>query len=177
MLGPGHAERRQLAGLVATEPPARRALPNIEPTPAPTARIWVVIDDLIDLILGPQLTTRTPMPELPTSLAPLALPAHPLLGPRTRLRPPLSARLRRILRRRLRTRARILPRLLLHPPQPILVLLDPARQLENELNTRLTPGVVDRLRLGTIHTCKIRCTKQESLPQAPTTERLPKVHD
>ena len=50
--------------------------------------------------------------------------------------------------------------------------LNPGRQLENELNTRLTPRVINRLRLGTIHACKIRCTNQESLPQAPTTERL-----
>jgi hypothetical protein len=81
-----------------------------------------------------------------------------------RLRSPLSARPRRIHRRRHRTRARILRRLLLQPPQPILVPLDPASQLENELHTRLTPRVVDRLRLGPIHACKIRCTNKESLP-------------
>jgi hypothetical protein len=86
-----------------------------------------------------------------------------------RLRSPLSARPRRIHRRRHRTRARILRRPLLQPPQPILVPLDPASQLENELHTRLTPRVVDRLRLGPIHACKIRCTNKESLPRAPTT--------
>jgi hypothetical protein len=62
MLAPGHADRRQLSDLVATEPPARASLLSSEPTPAPAARIRVVIDDLIDLILGPQLATCTLMP-------------------------------------------------------------------------------------------------------------------
>ena len=53
------------------------------------------------------------------------------------------------------------------------MLPDPARQLKNELDTRLTPRVVDRFRLRTIHACKIRCTNKESLPLAPTAERLP----
>ncbi len=39
-------------------------------------------------------------------------------------------------------------------------------------DTRLTPRVIDRLRLRAVHACKIRCTNKESLPQAPTTERL-----
>ena len=56
------------------------------------------------------------------------------------------------------------------------MLRKPAREIENELNTRLTPRVIDRLRLRAVHTCKIRCTKQESLPKAPTTERLQKPH-
>ncbi len=47
-------------------------------------------------------------------------------------------------------------------------------ETEKELDTRLTPRVINRLRLHTIHDCKIRCTNQESLPLAPTTERLPK---
>ena len=148
MLGHDHADRRQLGDLVATEPSARPALLIIEPPPASAARIRVVIDDLIHLILRLELATRTPMPGLPTRARALALPAHQLLRLRTRLRPPLRARLRRIGRRRLGTRARILTRLLLQPPQPILVLLDPARKLENELNTRLTPRVIDRLRLA-----------------------------
>ena len=42
-------------------------------------------------------------------------------------------------------------------------------------DTRLTPRVIDRLRLRAVHTCKIRCTNQKSLPKAPTTERLPKL--
>src|SRR3954465_11139252 len=62
MLGKAHADRRQLGDLVATEPSARPALLGGEPTPAHTARIGVVIDDLINLILGPQPATRTPMP-------------------------------------------------------------------------------------------------------------------
>ena len=85
---------------------------------------------------------------------------------------PLRPRLRRIGRRRLGTRPRILTRLLLQPLQTIPVLLDLARQLENELDTRLAPRVIDRLRLSTVHARKIRCTNKESLPMAPTTERL-----
>ena len=41
-----------------------------------------------------------------------------------------------------------------------------SRQTKNELDTRLTPRVIDRLRLRTLHNCKIRCTLQESLPMA-----------
>jgi hypothetical protein len=73
MLAPGHADRRQLAHLVATEPAARPVLLLLEPLPTRAARMRVAIDDLIDLILGPQLTTRTPMPRLTASLAPLTL--------------------------------------------------------------------------------------------------------
>jgi hypothetical protein len=132
-----------------------------------------VIDDLIDLILGPQLTTSTPMPGLPTSRPALAFPAHQFLRLRARVRTPLRPRLRRIRRRRLGTRTRVLASPLLEPLQPILVLRKPAREIDNELNTRLTPRVIDRFRLRAVHTCKIRCTNKESLPQAPTTERLP----
>ena len=51
MLGPDHADRRQLGNLMATEPPARAALLSCELAAAPAARIGVVIDDLINLIL------------------------------------------------------------------------------------------------------------------------------
>jgi hypothetical protein len=88
MLGPNHADRRQLSDLMATEPTARAALPLTEPMPASTTRVRVVIDDLIDLILRPQLSTRTTIPGLPTSLAALPV-AHELLRLRARLRPPL----------------------------------------------------------------------------------------
>src|ERR1700733_12906233 len=172
MLGHDHTDRRQLRDLMAAEPAARPALLPIEPMSASATRLRIVIDDLIDLILGFELATRAGMPLLPTGLATPAFPAHQLLGLRPGLRPPLRSRLRRIHRRRPGTRARILPRQLLQPPQPILDLLNPRGQLANELNTRNTPRVVDRLRLGTIHTCKIRCTNKESLPQTPTTERL-----
>jgi len=67
---------------------------------APATRLRIVIDDLIHLILRPQLPTRTPMPGLPTSLAPLTRPAHQLLRLSTRLRPALRPRPRRVLRRR-----------------------------------------------------------------------------
>ena len=139
MLGQGHADRRQLADLVATEPPARLALLFIELPSATAARIGVVIDDLIDLILRLQIATRAPMPGLPASLAALTFPPHQFLGLRTRLRPPLRTRLRRIRRRRLGARARVLPRLLLKPLQSILVPSDRVGEIKNELDTRLTP--------------------------------------
>ena len=88
MLGPDHAHRRQFADLVAAEPSGRRALLLAEPMPASTARIRVVIDDLIDLILGTQLATGTRVPRLPTSRAALTVP-HQFLRLRARLRPPL----------------------------------------------------------------------------------------
>src|SRR3954451_9221819 len=55
------------------------------------------------------------------------------------------------------------------------MLRKPAREIENELDARLTPCVIDRLRLRAVHACKIRCTNKESLSQAPTTERLQKT--
>jgi hypothetical protein len=78
---------------------------------APTARIRIVIDDLIHLILRLQLATGTPMPRLPTSRSTLTLPPRKLLRLRARLRPPLLTGLRRIQRWRLRTRPQILTRL------------------------------------------------------------------
>jgi hypothetical protein len=89
--------------------------------------------------------------------------------------PPAAAtRLGRILRRWLGARARVLASPLLEPLQAILVLRKTAREIKNELDTRLTPRVIDRLRLRAVHTCKIRCSSNEPLPQAPTTERLRK---
>ena len=52
-----------------------------------------------------------------------------------------------------------------------------SRKAENELDTRLTPRVINRFRLRALHYCKIRCRLQESLPQAPTTERLLEMTD
>jgi hypothetical protein len=124
---------------MATEPPTRAALLFTESTPTRVARIRVVINDLINLILGLELATRTPMPALPTSLATLPVSTHQLLRLRARLRAPLRPGFRRIHRRWLRARARVLASLLLKPLQPIIVLLKPAREIENELHTRLTP--------------------------------------
>ncbi len=172
MLGHDPADRRQLAHLPATEPP-RPALPIIKPTSATATRLRVVIDDLIHPVLRLEIAPRARMPGLPTRLAPLPLSAQQLLRFRARLRPPLRPRLGRIGQRRPRARTRVLAHPLLQTPQPLPMLLDPPRQLKNELNTRLTPRVKNRLRLGTIHARKIRCNKQESSPLAPTTERLP----
>jgi hypothetical protein len=157
---------------MATKPPARPPLLRLTPATAATTRIRVVIDDLIHLIRRLELTASATMPGLPTRRAPLTLLAHQFLGPSPRLRPPLRPRLRRIRRRRLRTRSRVLTRLLLQPLQTILMQLDPTREVENELHTRLTPRSIDRLRLRTVHDRKNRCNKQESSPPAPTTERL-----
>jgi hypothetical protein len=108
MLAPDHTDRRQLSDLMTTEPPPRTPLLGGELAAAPATRIRVVIDDLINLILRPQLATRTPMPRLTARLALLALPAHQFLGLRARFRSPLRPRLRRIRRRRLGTRPRVL---------------------------------------------------------------------
>jgi hypothetical protein len=66
MLTHDHADRRQLPDLMATEPARRPALFCSESTPAVAARIRVVIDELIHLILGLQLATSAAMPGLST---------------------------------------------------------------------------------------------------------------
>ena len=178
MLDHDHADRRQLRDLMATKPSARPARTRGELAATTTAGLGIVIDDLIDLILGLELPARTPMPRL---TAGLALAAQQLLGLRPRLRPPLLPRLRRIRGRRLRTRPRIPPRLLLQPPDPLLQPRDlpviPRRQLKQELNTSLPPSVIDPLRLRAIHTPKIRRPPPRTLLWRPTTERLPNRAD
>ena len=139
MLDPAHADRRQLGDLLATESPTRPLLLGREPSAAGATRIRVVIDDLIHLIRRLQLTPSATMPGLSTLLMALTLPTHQLLRLRPRLRPPLRPRLRRIRRRRLGTRPRVLPSLLLQPLQTILVVPNPAREIENELNTPHAP--------------------------------------
>jgi hypothetical protein len=157
---------------MAAEPAAPRALLLREPLTTTTTRLRVVIDDLIDLILRPQLTSRTLMPGLPARLAPLAFLASQLLRLLPRFRAALLPGLRRIGGRWPGTCARVLPCLLLQPLQAIPVLPNLSRQTKNELDTRLTPRVINCFRVRTLHACKIRCTLQESLPMAPTTERL-----
>jgi hypothetical protein len=134
-----HADRWQLGDLVATEPAARPLLLGREPATAAATHLRVVIDDLIHPIRRLQLTTSATVTRLPTLRSTLPLFAHQLLRLRPRLRPPLRPRLGRILRRRLRTGVRVLACLLLELAQPIVVLPNPARQLEDELDTRLTP--------------------------------------
>ena len=100
MLGPDHADRRQLRDLVTTEPATPRALlhrkltsaPTAlhrELTPASTALLRIVIDDLIDLILRLQIAPRTTMPGLTARLTPLTFLARQLLRLRPRFRPAL----------------------------------------------------------------------------------------
>ena len=172
MLDADHADRRQLSDLMATEPPAGMPLLVAELAPASTTRCRVVIDDLIDLILGLELAPSTRMPALPARATLLAFTTHQFLGLRTRLRTPLRPRLGGIRGRWPRARARVLARLLLQSLQTILVLSKPIREINDELDTRITPRVINRLRLRALHARNIRCTKQESLPLAPTTERL-----
>src|SRR5215212_1534981 len=109
------------------------------------------------------------MPRLPTGLAPSA---RQLLGLRPGLGPPLLTRRGRIARRRFRTRARVLPRLLFQPPQPLLEALHPPREIEHDPHAHIPTRVIDRLSLGTIHTPKIRRKQPRTLLWRPTTERL-----
>lgn len=62
MLDRDHADRRQLGDLVATDPSPGSALLIGELATASAARVRVVLDDLIDLILRFELATRAPMP-------------------------------------------------------------------------------------------------------------------
>jgi hypothetical protein len=57
------------------------------------------------------------------------------------------------------------------------VLPNLGRETKNELDTRFAPSVINRLRLRALHTRKIRCSKQQSFPLAPTTERLQQPFD
>jgi hypothetical protein len=53
MLDQEHVDRRQLRHLMAAEPVIGRLLSSGELATAAAARLRIVIDDLIDLILGP----------------------------------------------------------------------------------------------------------------------------
>src|SRR6266511_5266064 len=106
MLAHDHPDRRQLSQLVATRTPTGCTLLLAELVPAARAALRVVIDDLIDLILGKQLAAGPPMAGLTTRAATLSIRLHQRLRLRPRLRPALLARLRRILRGRLRAVAR-----------------------------------------------------------------------
>jgi hypothetical protein len=72
MLGEGHADRRELSDLMATKPQSRLALIGSELMTAAAARIRVVINDLIDLILG--LSVRDRHPDARTGRQPCAQP-------------------------------------------------------------------------------------------------------
>ena len=139
MLDQDHADRRQLRDLMASETPGQLALVRRVLAPAAAAHLRKVIHDLINLILGPERPTHAAMPRLTACLAILT---RQLLRPRPRLRPTLLTRLRRIRRRRHRTRPRIPPRLLLQPPQPLLVPLHPGREIEDELHANIPPRVI-----------------------------------
>jgi hypothetical protein len=96
MLGPPHADRRQLRDLTAAEPTARPALLGRERTLAYATHIREVVNDLIHLIRRLELPAGATVPGLAALLTTLTLFAHQLLSLRARLRPPLRPRLRRI---------------------------------------------------------------------------------
>jgi len=90
MLNQHHADRRQLAYLVTTEPATLTALVHRELAAATTARLRVVGDDLIDLILGRVFASRTQVSILGAGLAlGIAPPSQQLLGLQASLRTPL----------------------------------------------------------------------------------------
>ena len=157
MLAHDHRDRRQLGQLVAAEAARGLALLEAEAMAASAAGLWIVVDDLIDLLLGHGFAARAGVAGL-SARPPLALAPRPRPRLRARLRAPLRTRLRRILRRRLRAGARTLPRLLLQPAHSLLQPLAAPRQLlaapcqlEDELDTALPPAVVDHLRVAPLH--------------------------
>jgi len=95
VLGQDHAGRRQLGHLVAPEAMRGDALLRAELLPAPVAGVWIVIDDLIELVLRRELSTRATMTRLSARLA------QHLLGLGPSLHPALLACCRWILRWRL----------------------------------------------------------------------------
>ena len=68
MLDHDHTDRRQLGDLAAAEPATGLTLLDRELMAAPAARIRVVIDDLIDLILGLQNRPAPRCPDWPPAL-------------------------------------------------------------------------------------------------------------
>ena len=113
MLGHDHRDRRQLRDLTPARTPRGQLLVLAELVPAAAAAVRIVVDELVDLILGRQRTAGALMPGLTPGSAPFAILSQKLLRLRPRLGSPLLTRLRRILRRRLRPSPRTLPRLLL----------------------------------------------------------------
>src|SRR5215208_2221746 len=156
MLDDEHADRRQLADLTTTEPAARPTLILCELVPAAAASIRVVLDDLVDLVLGRQPATGAPMALLRARLVPASALGQQLLGLRACFLAPLLTRLGWILRWRPRTRPRVTPRLILKPPDPLLQPLHRRGQLQQSLHARLAPTVVDRIGLSPFHNRNIR---------------------
>jgi hypothetical protein len=132
-----------------------------------------VIDDLIELVLRRELSTRTLMTRLPARRSQHLLNLHPSL------RPALLACCRWILRWRLGAVARALAGLLLELTYPLLKPRIPnsqplkrPRQLKDELHAALFASLIDRLRLTELHTPKTRRSRKPSSLWKPTTERL-----
>jgi hypothetical protein len=89
MLDERHADRRELSDLMATKPQFGLALIGSELMTATAARIRVVINDLVDLILGLQFATGTLMPGLAASLPRSPFSAHQFLRFQAGFGPPL----------------------------------------------------------------------------------------
>ncbi len=141
---------------MAPEAPRGLTLGLLEAVPAAATALRIVIDDLVELILGGELAPRPAVPGLATRLARRAL------GPLAGLCAALLAGLRRIGGRWLGAVSRALPDLLFKPLDPRLEAGDPAlvarRQLDHELDARLAAGVVDGLRLGALHAPRFDAT-------------------
>src|ERR1017187_10519219 len=134
-----------------------------------------MVNDLLHPVLGQQPTTTARVTRLTASLT-LLLPvlARQLLRFLPRLRATLLTRLRRIRRRRRGTGTRTRGRFLLQHAQPLLQPQLPIHQPHQELDARLPTRVIDRLRLGPLHTDKVRRPPERTLLwKARRTERLP----
>lgn len=140
--------RRQLRDLVAGNHTRAQVLLLGEAMPAPAAR-RPMVDHPIDLTLCKQRPPVTGMTGLAT-----------LLAPRSRLSPALR-RMWRILARRRRR----IPRIAIQPLLEILdtsdqlrdlsvLRVDPRRQRQQDGDDRLAPLLIDRLRLGPLHTAR-----------------------
>jgi hypothetical protein len=161
MLGHPDRDRRQLGELVARRCRSVNPLCLAERVRARAAALRPMLDDLVDLLGRKQ-------PPMPALMPRLAAPTPPR---------PLPTRTRRRRRRILRRRQRRVPRTALEPPlelghprlQP-LVRLHQRPDPDQQRDRRLPVAVQDRLRLGPLHTGRIRrqtpgpCTGPERLP-------------
>lgn len=143
MLGDPDRDRRQLRDLVAVWLPSGFSPTVAEVSSATRAALGPVIDDFIELRLGHELAGRSFVTGLGALLA----------GTRSTLR--LRRLARRVGRRRAGGVLGVLAQLLLEALDPRLQAGDLALvaggQLDQELDARLTTGVIDRLGFGALH--------------------------
>jgi hypothetical protein len=140
MLDHSGRDDRQLFDLMAHRFTHAEQLARREDVAAPAA-LGPMLNHLIHRACRQQLTAVTLVPRLSTLRTPRTIPAPH--------RPPLA---RRIRARRHRRVTRVLGELALKRLHPRLQLLDTAIHRQQNLNYSLTPRVIDRLRLSTLHT-------------------------